>query len=1122
MMPGGEPAGPEPEGVASHPSPQPVVSGEPAPEEPAAVEQEPDLRAISDKVYDENPGISQKKFIKEVKKRCPGTKEKPIKEQYRRLVPVVSAAAPEPSDSGRAGRRTGCRRTSPAATDPDDPVELEMWKMIKLGAEHDLDPSLHSPRLLKRRLRRRLRSGGRGPGDLGDVLLAHDSPYHREAVEVIRRMESLADGDANLESRWRGLLDKIRQKPRNLLGGTTRILLFENAENALNPVAFAAYCLANYPHGAPATFREMAFEAYRCVLEHRGEGSGGWASAQMNLALINERRVRGNHAENLEAALRGYDAALTVWTRELFPTKWANTQKNMGIAFKNRLRGTREHNLNKAVECQEGALAVFTQDEDCESESADCQLNLSNALREIGTAEARQKAAVVSEETLAAVPRQKQPHQWAGACVALAMDLQRSDAKRAITLLQDALTVWTRDKYPHEWARAHMNLGGTYQNIEGRNNEATAAFESALKIFTQQAHGRSWATATQGLASCYISLAELADVDQIHHCQQAIACLTDVLSYHEDTRTSIRESTDNAVDSRAVTKDVHRCTAVLVKCLMLDGDSTRTLELVEKVRARELADLCNSSDSAVVHGATSSTQQFWITKKQALRKAQRLHARQLHHWHQVSECEDFLRQASEEQDAEIEITEMRKHIDACISSLGQALKAAEDAEKEARKSVLLEDPDFQTVQPILDMKYDAIQEAVLGAQTVAAVWVFFPGTWSGVFVAAMGLDKPRHLQYTSDDEREIISALETFHAGGPTDDAVLAQLSKALRMDDVHNLLREGDKDAGYFPPNAPYLVLLSTGILSAVPLHALPLPVQRNVTLSDVYTAGCFYAPSLRLFANAKRFAGGGHTVHASNFVGVGNPTCDLPGAEQELTELINIAGGEDCATVLSRTDATAAHVAGLFRQASKMDSYVLHVACHLVRDTGPDAWQSALQLAHKSQLTAAELASTSFGNCRMCVISACESARHSVLFEEHISMASALLVASIPCVVSTLWPVHDFSALLFMTEFYKHLQQKQSATAALRNAQVWLRRLCASEIRQLVPEGSFNEQLRIGSRPRSAVAQVHCDMLAASDGRLPPNIKEKILSLVTCEQSDQMRGDPVAHISFTEDDWL
>ena len=41
------------------------------------------------------------------------------------------------------------------------------------------------------------------------------------------------------------------------------------------------------------------------------------------------RRIRGDHADNLEKAIAAYEAALTVRTREALPHEWAETQNNL-------------------------------------------------------------------------------------------------------------------------------------------------------------------------------------------------------------------------------------------------------------------------------------------------------------------------------------------------------------------------------------------------------------------------------------------------------------------------------------------------------------------------------------------------------------------------------------------------------------------------------------------------------------------------------------------------------------------------------------------------------------------------------------------------------------------------
>ena len=58
-----------------------------------------------------------------------------------------------------------------------------------------------------------------------------------------------------------------------------------------------------------------------------------WAIAQNNLGTAYHNRIRGSRADNIEAAIKAFESALTVRTREAFPQNWANTQNNLGIAY---------------------------------------------------------------------------------------------------------------------------------------------------------------------------------------------------------------------------------------------------------------------------------------------------------------------------------------------------------------------------------------------------------------------------------------------------------------------------------------------------------------------------------------------------------------------------------------------------------------------------------------------------------------------------------------------------------------------------------------------------------------------------------------------------------------------
>ena len=50
---------------------------------------------------------------------------------------------------------------------------------------------------------------------------------------------------------------------------------------------------------------------------------------------------------------------MTVRTREAFPEDWAMTQNNLGTAYQDRIQGSRAENLEAAIKAYEAALTVL-------------------------------------------------------------------------------------------------------------------------------------------------------------------------------------------------------------------------------------------------------------------------------------------------------------------------------------------------------------------------------------------------------------------------------------------------------------------------------------------------------------------------------------------------------------------------------------------------------------------------------------------------------------------------------------------------------------------------------------------------------------------------------------------
>ena len=55
---------------------------------------------------------------------------------------------------------------------------------------------------------------------------------------------------------------------------------------------------------------------------------------------------------------RPLEAALTVRTREAFPQDWATTQNNLAAAYCDRIEGSKADNVEAAIKAYEAALTV--------------------------------------------------------------------------------------------------------------------------------------------------------------------------------------------------------------------------------------------------------------------------------------------------------------------------------------------------------------------------------------------------------------------------------------------------------------------------------------------------------------------------------------------------------------------------------------------------------------------------------------------------------------------------------------------------------------------------------------------------------------------------------------------
>ncbi|MDZ8223586.1 CHAT domain-containing tetratricopeptide repeat protein [Nostoc sp. ChiVER01] len=287
---------------------------------------------------------------------------------------------------------------------------------------------------------------------------------------------------------------------------------------------------------------EAAIEAYQLALKVFTEESfpEEWATIINNLGTAYNERILGNRAENLEVAINAYRLALKVRTREAFPEKWASTQDNLGSAYDQRIKGDRAENLEAAIEAYKLALQVRILEE-LPQEWAKTHLNLSSTYvaRIKGDQAQNLEAAIQAcEAALQVYTQQNLPELWAKTQINLAIAYRQQthenrtyNLQAAMNSYKSALQIFTRDAFPVDWATLQYNLGNLYSDSNQKKHTqnlraAIQAYDLALQIFTREAFPADWAMTQSSLGTTYTLQGKI---------DEAIECLQLALEIYTPT-----------------------------------------------------------------------------------------------------------------------------------------------------------------------------------------------------------------------------------------------------------------------------------------------------------------------------------------------------------------------------------------------------------------------------------------------------------------------------------------------------------------------------------------------------------------------------------------------------------
>ncbi|MBU7582309.1 MAG: CHAT domain-containing protein [Nostoc sp. TH1S01] len=335
---------------------------------------------------------------------------------------------------------------------------------------------------------------------------------------------------------------------KNLLGETAanemKNLPGEAAADEVKNLLAQVVCnfsslIAQFPLGDKATNIEIAITGYKAALTvHTKEDLPlNWAAIQTNLVAAYSNRIKGDRADNIEKAIAACEEALSVYTKENFPLNWVVTQNNLAAAYTDRIEGDRADNIEKAITACEEALTVCTKEN---LPAIQNNLAIAYSYRIKGDrADNIEKAIAACEEALTVYPKKDLPLNWAQTQNNLANAYKKrikgdraDNIEKAIAACEEALTVYTKENFPFNWVGTQNNLAAAYRDrIEGDRadniEQAIAACKEVLTVCTKKNFPLNWVGTQNNLAIAYRDRIEGDRADNI---EQAIAACEEALT----------------------------------------------------------------------------------------------------------------------------------------------------------------------------------------------------------------------------------------------------------------------------------------------------------------------------------------------------------------------------------------------------------------------------------------------------------------------------------------------------------------------------------------------------------------------------------------------------------------
>jgi tetratricopeptide (TPR) repeat protein len=798
---------------------------------------------------------------------------------------------------------------------------------------------------------------------------------------------------------------------------------------------------------------------------------------------LRERQV-GNRARNIEEAIAILTDTVVRANRAGDSYNGGRARVALGLAYAGRIEGDPADNLEQAILLLERGIEEAGLENDLTS-WANVQRSLANTYRQRKFSDPRENWKIAIG-LLRAIedrcPKDRFPEQWAETRLMLATLHAEDPDKRSfetalevIRMMESALEVYSRHDFPDRWAKVHANISSMYAALFGASEGQSEYFEQSLKhineafhVYTREAAPSRWALLHRTLGKLNMRRAERSREEERE------AFVQKSLEHFERAL----EAAKTLDDSDEILEDLKNLSILYFR----RRDWRRALELyVEAMRC---------SDRLLVSAHTEAGQMMRAGESEWLYGPAAYCLFQLNDPQASLLCTEWgrtriLSQALAMRDLDIaRLPEVDRESIARLRTQCRALESDARAERaggatfasvaatlsHARKELVNviarvqeAHPRFLRTRVTLDEIYDSTPDpgalvAPLITAEGSAVYIVLRNErreleFLHLSIAWLNRDVIRFLLVGSPEKPGWVRQYRAWQGGSVSQSAWSVSMKAGLSS--LWTFMMEGvSKVLGDRLPEGAAVAILPPGELSFFPFHAASPDGSGRGSLVDRFAVS--YAPSVYgLLASQRRLSR--RQAAPMKFVGVLNPTGDLPYADSELDGLNGVIPAES-RTLFCGERARVSELRGCVGGATH-----LHFACHGVYDT-EDIMKSGLRLAG-STMTMEDIMrpELQMNAARLVTLSACESGRIDIRYsaDEFIGLPGAFLQGGACGVLSTLWPVADRATNLLIRQFYQaHLVDRLPPASALRRAQLWLRDATREQIADYYRSVGVNQE--------------------------------------------------------------